>query len=172
MVKVLFVCLGNICRSPLAEASFNDLVKKSKLNDYLWADSAGTAGYHIGKNADHRSIKVAANHGIIIDHKVEKITKEHLDAFDHIVVMDEQNFEDVHTMYYEVKGFPPSADKLFLIRDFDPEVRGVQNVHDPYFDGENVFEEVFEILERSNVKLIEHLVDKHNIEVPIDEVEE
>ena len=165
MVKVLFVCLGNICRSPLGEASFNQLVKEKGLQSYLWADSAGTAGYHVGDLADPRSIKTAASHGIEMDHIVRKIGKEDLDEFDHIAVMDEQNFEDVHTLYYKTKGFPPAAEKLFLIRDFDPEVRGVHDVLDPYFDSLEVFEEVYRILHRSNEKLIEHLVDIHDIEV-------
>lgn len=163
MVKVLYVCLGNICRSPLGEATFNQLVKEQNLTEFLWSDSCGTAGYHVGKHADPRAIKVAAKHGIELDHIVRKITLEDLDNFDHIAVMDEQNFEDVHKLYYEVKGVPPSADKLFLIRDFDPDVRGVHNVRDPFYDGEEVFEEVYQILWRSNVKLLEHLVDKYDI---------
>lgn len=164
MVNVLYVCLGNICRSPLGEATFNQLVAEKGLEQSLWADSAGTAGYHVGKYSDPRAVKVAAKHGIQLDHVVRKITAEDLDKFEHIAVMDEQNFEDLHKLYYDTKGVPPSADKLFLIRDFDPEVRGVQEVRDPYFDGEEAFEEVFEVLRRSNEKLIEHLIDKYGIE--------
>jgi protein-tyrosine phosphatase len=166
MVKVLYVCLGNICRSPLGEATFRTLVEEKGLTEYFEADSAGTAGYHVGKHADPRSQKVAEKHGIKLDHVVRKITVEDLDAFDHIAVMDEQNFEDIHTLYYDKKGTPPSADKLFLIRDFDPEVRGVNDVPDPYFDGDAEFEEVFQIVKRSNEKLLEHLLDKHGIETP------
>jgi protein-tyrosine phosphatase len=165
MKKVLYVCLGNICRSPLGEATFNELVREKGLEEYLWADSAGTAGYHVGKHADPRSVKVAAKHGIGLDHIVRKIAPEDLDDFDHIAVMDEENFEQLHTFYYKLKGVPPSTDKLFLIRDFDPEVRGVQNVKDPYFDGDEAFEEVYQILKRSNEKLIDHLVDKYGIKV-------
>ncbi len=166
MVKVLYVCLGNICRSPLGEVTFNALVKERGLEEEFQADSAGTAGYHVGKQADARSQKVAQKHGLTIDHVVRKITLEDLDEFDHIAVMDEQNFEDLHTMYFEAKGVPPSTDKLFLIRDFDPEVRGVHEVPDPYFEGDKAFEEVFQILQRSNEKLLEHLVDKYEISAP------
>ena len=164
MVHLLYVCLGNICRSPLAEASFNQLVSQKGLEHFFKADSAGTAGFHTGKFADPRAVKTAARHGIQLDHVVRKITAEDLDRFEHIAVMDEQNFEDLHRLYYDTKGVPPPADKLFLIRDFDPEVLGVQNVTDPYFEGEEVFEEVFEVLKRSNEKLIEHLVDKYGVE--------
>lgn len=169
MAKVLFVCLGNICRSPLGEASFNEVVKKKGVAHVLSADSAGTAGYHVGKHADPRSIKVAEKHGISLDHIVRKITKEDLDTYDHIAVMDEQNFEDIHKMYYDTKGITPSVDKLFLIRDFDPEVRGVNNVDDPYFDGDEKFEEVFNILWRSNEKLVDHLIEKYGIEPETEE---
>lgn len=164
MVNVLYVCLGNICRSPLAEATFNQLVKEKGLEQFLQADSAGTAGYHVGKYADPRSVKVAARHGIQLDHVVRKITAQDLDKFEHIAVMDEQNFEDLHKLYYDIKGVPPPADKLFLIRDYDPEVRGVNDVKDPYFEGDEAFEDVFQVLKRSNEKLIEHLTDKYNIE--------
>ncbi len=164
MVNVLYVCLGNICRSPLGDATFNQLVKEKGLEQSLWADSAGTAGYHVGKYSDPRSVKVAAKHGIQLDHVVRKVTAEDLDKFDHIAVMDEENFEDVYKLYYDTKGIPPSAGKLFLIRDFDPEVRGVHEVRDPYFDGDEVFEEVFQVLKRSNEKLIEYLMDKYGIE--------
>lgn len=165
MKNVLYVCLGNICRSPLGEATFNELVKEKGLQDHLWSDSAGTAGYHVGKHADPRSVKVAGKHGVELNHIVRKITPEDLDEFDHIAVMDEENFEEIHTFYYKTKGTPPSADKLFLIRDFDPEVRGVNNLKDPYFEGDEAFEEVFQILKRSNEKLIEHLVDKYEIKL-------
>ena len=69
-MKILFVCLGNICRSPLAEASFNEILVEKNIKHALWADSAGTAGYHIGKHADQRAIKVASKHGIQLNHIV------------------------------------------------------------------------------------------------------
>ena len=162
MRKVLFVCLGNICRSPIGEATFNQIVKEKGLEDLFWADSAGIMGWHVGKKADPRTIKNAEKHGIEITHLGRKLTKEDLDDFDHIAVMDEQNFEDLHKFYYETKGVPPSAEKLFLIRDFDPTVRGVNEVVDPYYEGEKVFEEVFQILWRSNEGLLTHLQEKYS----------
>lgn len=166
MVKVLYVCLGNICRSPTGEATFNAIVKQRGLQNYLMADSAGIMGWHVGKKPDHRTLKNADKHGIAMTHIGRKLTTEDLDAFDHIVVMDEKNFEDVHKFYYESKGVPPPADKLFMIRDYDPEVRGVHEVIDPYYEGEEVFEEVFQILWRSNEALVDHLVDIHHIALP------
>lgn len=164
MVKVLYVCLGNICRSPVGEATFNKIALEKGLSEYLWADSAGIMGWHVGKKADSRSIKNAAKHDVDITHLGRKLSKEDLDEFDHIVVMDEQNFEDVHTFYYETKKRPPSAEKLFLIRDYDPTVRGVNEVSDPYYEGDEVFEQVFQTIWRSNDAFIDHLIQQHDLE--------
>lgn len=164
MRKVLFVCLGNICRSPIGEATFNAIVQKKGISDKLWADSAGLMGWHVGKKPDPRTIKSALNHGIELTHLGRKLTIEDLDNFDHIVVMDEQNFEDVHTLYYNTKKVPPPPEKLFLIRDYDPTVRGVHEVVDPYYEGDEVFEQVFQTLFRSNEALIDYLVEKYEID--------
>lgn len=163
MKKVLFVCLGNICRSPLGEATFNKIISERGLEQELQGDSAGIMGWHVGKKADPRAIKTAENHGIEITHVGKKLSREDLTNFEHIAVMDEKNFEDVHTFYYEQMGTPPPADKLFLIRDYDPTVRGVNEVQDPYYEGDEVFEEVYQTLYRSNEKLVDALVEKYEI---------
>ena len=164
MVKVLYVCLGNICRSPVGEATFNKIALEKGLSESLWADSAGIMGWHVGKKADPRSIKNAAKHDVEITHLGRKLSIQDLDEFNHIVVMDEQNFEDVHTFYYENKKRPPSAEKLFLIRDYDPTVRGVNEVRDPYYEGDEVFEQVFQTIWRSNDAFIDHLIQQHDLE--------
>ncbi|PLK45446.1 low molecular weight protein-tyrosine-phosphatase [Emticicia sp. TH156] len=163
MVKVLFVCLGNICRSPVAEGVFKDLIQKHGLEDKIDCDSAGTMGWHAGQAPDHRAIKSALNHGIALIHKGREITTADLDDFDHIVVMDEKNFKDVHALYYKVKQIPPPAEKLFLMRDYDPNVKGVFEVPDPYYGSEKDFEEVFQIVERSGKELLGHLIEKYKL---------
>jgi protein-tyrosine phosphatase len=165
MIKLLFICLGNICRSPIAEGTFKALIKQKGLEDHFEVDSAGTAGYHIGKKADPRTLKNAEKHGIELDHTARKISAKDLDYYDHLVVMDEENFEFIHTLYYDTKGVPPPAEKLFLIRDHDPEVKGVHSVIDPFYEGEKVFEEVFQTVWRSNEALIAYLCDKNGIEI-------
>ena len=118
MVNVLFVCLGNICRSPMAEEVFKEVVKDKGYSSKFHVDSAGTAGYHIGKQPDRRTLEVLANNGLKSKHLGQKMGVEDLDNFDHIVVMDEANFEHVHNLFHKEKHRPPSAEKVFLIRDF------------------------------------------------------
>lgn len=164
MRKVLFVCLGNICRSPMAEAIFNNIVTERNLADQLEADSAGTAGYHIGDQPDHRTTETLENHGIVSKHLGRKLTKSDFEEFDHIAVMDNANFEEVHTLYYNTYHEPPSAEKLFMIRDYDPDVRGPHDVPDPYYENKKAFEEVYQILTRSIDGLINHLAETYQIE--------
>ena len=163
MVKVLFVCLGNICRSPMAEGVFRELIQKHGLEDKINCDSAGTMGWHAGQSPDHRAIKNALNHGIALTHKGREITPADFDSFDHIVVMDENNFKDVHALYYKVKQVPAPIEKLFLLRDYDPTVKGVYEVPDPYYGSEADFEEVFRIVKRSGEELLNHLIEKHKL---------
>ncbi len=160
----MFVCLGNICRSPIAEAILNQQIADKGLSNQLAAESAGTAGYHIGKSPDHRAIEVLEKHNIGTAHEGRKLSEQDLKVFDHIVVMDEENFEFVHNMYHKAFGMPPSAEKLFLIRDYDPEVRGVHEVPDPYYGTKTDFENVFEILSRSNESFLEHLIEKYDLQ--------
>lgn len=168
MIKIIFVCLGNICRSPIAESTFKNIVDSRNLGSFFEIESAGTAGYHIGENPDRRAIQVLMNHNIETKHLGNKLDKNDLEYYDHIVVMDESNFEFVHDFYHKTFKKPPSANKLFLIRDHDPEVKGVHSVPDPYYDTIKEFEEVYQMLFRSNEKLLDHLIDIHNIEITED----
>lgn len=161
MINVLFVCLGNICRSPIAEGTFREIVKKRNLQDKFSCDSAGTAGYHIGQLPDQRTMKNAEKHGIKLTHHGRKLSVTDLDTFDHIVVMDEENFKDVNDFYYKTKHKTPPADKLFLLRDHDPNTRGIAEVPDPYYESEPFFEDVFQIVWRSNEALLDYLIEKH-----------
>lgn len=141
MKKVLFVCLGNICRSPLAEAIFAHKVRAKGLTHLYYAESCGTANYHIGDRPDHRTIRNAEKNGVLIDHFGRQLCTEDFEKFDEILVMDRSNFNNA----LRVAG--PHKGKVKLMRAFDPHGEG--EVPDPYYGGEEDFQNVFDILDRS-----------------------
>jgi protein-tyrosine phosphatase len=151
MKKVLFVCLGNICRSPLAEGVFQELVCENKLEDTFLVDSAGTAGYHIGKNPDARSIKTAANHGITLQHQARQLSVHDFDNFDYILAMDDNNYEDIKRLQARSQG----KAEVIMFRDFDPLGKG--NVPDPYHGTMADFEEVYEMCTRTSDHLLSYI---------------
>ena len=93
MYKVMFVCLGNICRSPLAEALFRLKVMERNLDANFHIESSGTSNYHIGENADPRTIETAASLGLSMNHRAQQFKRHHLESFDYILVMDDSNQE-------------------------------------------------------------------------------
>ncbi|GGJ23719.1 low molecular weight protein-tyrosine-phosphatase [Deinococcus roseus] len=139
-MKVLTVCLGNICRSPLAEV----LVRKALQDAGIEAsvDSAGTGAWHLGEQPDPRAQKVAAKHGLPLGHAARKISEQDFFDFDHILVMDEQNLRNV-------KNLQPTSSKarIKMIRDFDPVGKGA--VPDPYYGTDEDFQVVWTMLERA-----------------------
>lgn len=141
MTRVLFVCLGNICRSPSAEAVFRDRLRMNGLEDEVAVDSAGTAGWHTGKRADPRAIAAARQRGVEVTGIARQVTDSDFDEFDLVIAMDSSNHADLAAM--------PGADpaRLRMMREFAGEP-GL-DVPDPYHGGEDGFEEVLDILERS-----------------------
>jgi protein-tyrosine phosphatase len=150
-VKVLFVCLGNICRSPLAEAIFKHKVKARGWGWWIEADSCGTSNYHIGGRPDPRTITNASKNGISIDHCGRQLTEQDLNDFDYILAMDNSNYNNI----LRLPGSSPYSHKVKLMREFDPSGKG--EVPDPYYGGEKGFQEVFDILNRSMEKFLQHL---------------
>lgn len=173
MIKVLFVCLGNICRSPIAEGVFRDLVEKACLSDKIQCDSAGTASYHIGSLSDRRMRQIAQENGIELSHKSRKLAGDDFYNFDYIVAMDETNFQDIRNQSYRSSGFYFPEDKLFLFREFDPEFEKAEgiangdsiqlNVPDPYYEDIAVFDEVYRIVERCGTRFLEFLLEKNEL---------
>jgi protein-tyrosine phosphatase len=136
MQKILMVCLGNICRSPLAEG-----ILQSKVNsEFVFVDSAGTAAYHVGNSPDERSIEVARKYDIdITNQKARKFTSKDFENFDTIYAMDESNYQNIKS----IASNEIEASKVKMILNAN------ENVPDPYYGGDQGFEEVFKMLDEA-----------------------
>jgi len=145
-ISVLFVCLGNIWRSPAAEAIFIKLIENKELTDGFFVDSAGTGSWHIGKKADSRMRIAAARRDINILSKARQITIKDFDEFNYILAMDDSNFRNIQ----DLKNITSSSDfaSIKKIQNFRS-VFNEQEVPDPYFGGDEGFDYVLDILEDS-----------------------
>lgn len=150
--SVLFVCLGNICRSPLAEGVFLHLLRRQGLDEAIQVDSAGTGSWHVGEMADPRSQEVAGRHGIPLPSRARQVTPSDLQDFDWVVAMDRKNLEALEEMRDEHGGDA----RLVLLRDFDPEP-GDGEVPDPYYGGPQGFDTVYEMVLRSSHGLLNEI---------------
>ena len=152
-VRVLFVCLGNICRSPLAEGLFQQKVVEAGLGDRVEVDSAGTGGWHVGAPPDRRMTATAAAHGADLSAlQARQLTRADLDDFDHVFVMDKANLHD--TLALDPGGDHGTRVRLF--REFDPEP-GDYQVPDPYYGGPDGFEHVYAIADRTTDAILARL---------------
>ena len=148
MMKILFVCLGNICRSPLAQGVFEKEISEQKIEDHFYADSAGTSGWHQGEKPHYASINIAQLNGIDLSkQRSRQVLLQDKDEFDYFIPMDESNkISLIHEF-----GFP--ADRVIKIRFFDIQAKDA-DVPDPYGQGIRSFENVFNMLDRSIKELI------------------
>lgn len=156
MVSVLFVCLGNICRSPMAEAVFRHKVKEQGLEDKIQVDSAGTGSWHVGKPPHEGTQKVLTDRNIdFTDVVARQLQKTDTETFDYIIGMDSNNM-DVIKEY--AKGKNNGTIAKFL--DFVPNKKG-EDVPDPYFTGN--FEEVYALIDEGCERLLAHIREKENL---------
>lgn len=149
-LRVLFVCLGNICRSPLAEVVVKDVAAQQGLSHLFHFESAGTGDWHVGKGADNRSAATATQHGLSLGtHKAQRITKANINDWDMFVTMDSDNKSNLLAM-------GAHENKVFLMRAFEGETV-VQDVPDPYYGGGTGFEDVYQMLALNAAGLLKHL---------------
>ena len=151
--KILFVCTGNICRSPSAEGVFRKMIEEHESFDSsIYIDSCGTHSYHIGESPDGRAQHAAANRGIDISkQKARQIEADDFDFFDYILVMDNFNLNVIHSMVDET-----DRSKIHLFLDY-AKLNEYKEVPDPYYGGERGFEIVLDLLEQASIGLIKHL---------------
>jgi low molecular weight protein-tyrosine phosphatase len=153
-VAILFVCLGNICRSPLAEGVFRQLARARGLADRFEIDSAGTSSYHEGEPPDARSATVARARGVELTGRSRALTPADLERFDFVITMDQEIQESVERMSRR-NG---SRATIQLLRAYDPEAGNNLDVPDPYFGGPRGFEQVHDLVERSCTSLLDTIV--------------
>ncbi|MDC7127398.1 MAG: low molecular weight phosphotyrosine protein phosphatase [Spirochaetales bacterium] len=156
MINVLFVCMGNICRSPSGEAVFKALVKSLGLEDKFYIDSAGTIGYHEGEPADSRMQKHAAKRGIQLTSRSRPIKNSDFEKFDYIVAMDRNNYKNINSM--DKNGL--YSNKIIMMTDFSKKHYG-EDVPDPYYGGSDGFELVLDLIQESSEGLLEEIRRQH-----------
>ncbi|RCS27531.1 low molecular weight phosphotyrosine protein phosphatase [Polaribacter sp. WD7] len=141
MQKILMVCLGNICRSPLAEGILTSKVD----SDLVYVDSAGTAAYHVGNLPDKRSIQIAAKHGINIrNQRARKFTEQDFDNFDVIYAMDQSNYKNIKSL---ARSKEDEIKVKLILNETHPEMN--DNVPDPYYGGNEGFQNVYQMLDKA-----------------------
>jgi protein-tyrosine phosphatase len=159
MVRVSFVCLGNICRSPTADAVMRHLVKDAGLDKKIQVDSAGTGGWHAGEGRDPRSSAVGARRGMPLGGLARQWQREDFERFDYVLAMDRSNQRDL------LRLAPDAAarEKVRLLRSFDPQSPPDAEVPDPYYGGPSGFDRVFDICEAACRGLLAEIRQTHGL---------
>lgn len=157
-ISVLFICMGNICRSPTAEGVFRHLLREADLEDRVITDSAGTHAYHVGSPPDERAQITAKQRGIeLSDLRARRVEEEDFEEFDYVLAMDRDN-------YSILAGLCPADKKenLSLFLQFAPELNETE-VPDPYYGGEKGFDRVFDLVEAASKGLLADIRKRHKI---------
>lgn len=157
-ISVLFVCMGNICRSPTAHGVFLDLVAREGLSDVIHVDSAGTHAYHVQEPPDRRAQDAALKRNVDLSAlRARKAIEDDFHTFDYILAMDESNYGDLSSI-----APAEHKNKLKLFLDYAPQL-GVKEVPDPYYGGRNGFEKVLDLIEIASQGLLKDLKKRHGL---------
>ena len=159
MIKVLFVCLGNICRSPMADAIFQKMVNDAGLADEIRVDSAGTGGWHVGETAHTGTLKVLGKHQVPYNGRARQLTLADFSEFDYLLAMDKSNLSNMMRLGQHGDGQPEIAMFLSYANQAGT-VREVE-VPDPYYDGR--FDEVYDLVSRGCAALLDDIRTKHRL---------
>lgn len=155
-VSVLFVCMGNICRSPTAQGAFEHLVQSNGLAERIFIDSAGTHAYHVGEPPDRRSQAAALDRGIDLSpQRARQVHKNDFGRFDYILAMDRSNLRDLLR-----QSTPSERERVHLFMKFATRWE-VEEVPDPYYGGSNGFSQVLDMVEDAAAGLLEHIRRTH-----------
>jgi protein-tyrosine phosphatase len=157
-MKILFVCTGNICRSPLAQAVFNHQLKALGIVDRFETESAGTHAYHVGENADQRMRQTADSHGVRLNHPARLVQAQDLRYYDLILGMGDDHVRHLQRMAQN----DAQSKKIQIYRFYDPMIpreSTVPDVPDPYYDDREAFEQVYSIVERTSQALVRSLLE-------------
>jgi protein-tyrosine phosphatase len=152
-MRICFVCLGNICRSPTAEGVFRKLVGDARIETRLTIDSAGTGAWHVGELPDARSREAASRRGYDLTHRARKFTSDDFDRFDLVLAMDRDNYDSLQRLARGRTHVP----MIQLLRSFDLTAPADAEVPDPYSGEDDGFEDVLDICERACRGLLEHV---------------
>lgn len=159
--KLLFVCLGNICRSPSAENIMNHLIKQAGLEHEIVCDSAGTSSYHIGSAPDRRMSAAAKQRGIVLQGQARQLQKSDFEAFDLILAMDQDNYQDILAL----DSTGQYRDRVRLMCEFCTHY-SERDVPDPYYGGTEGFNHVIDLLLDACTGLLQHLVTTQQLATP------
>lgn len=159
MIRVCFVCLGNICRSPTAEAVFRRFVADAQLADKFKIDSAGTGGYHVGEPADARARNAANRRGYELAGRARQFESQDFEQFDYILAMDQDNLRTLRRLAKSESA----RQTIRLLRSFDATAADGAEVPDPYYGGPQGFNTVIDICERACRGLLDHVAREQGL---------
>jgi protein-tyrosine phosphatase len=152
-VRLLFVCLGNICRSPTAEGVMRALVAEAGLQESIEIDSAGTGSWHVGSAPDERATNAARARGLVLEGAARQVGPADLERFDLLLAMDSENASELRALAQDEE----QRAKVRLLREFDPHSGAELDVPDPYYGGAGGFDEVLDLVQAACAGLLEEI---------------